>query len=95
MKSGFVAVGVVVLALVGIAAFYFIDIDQTQEGRLPDVKVEVEGGQLPEVDVKTGDVNVGQKDVTVKVPEVSVDMKEKSVSVPTISVTPPKDTETQ
>lgn len=48
------------------------DVDQTQEGELPDV--EVEGGQMPEFDVETADVDVGTKTTTVEVPDVDVNM---------------------
>lgn len=50
------------------------DIDQTQEGEMPDV--EVEGGEMPEYDVETADVDVGTtKDtVVMEKPVVDVDM---------------------
>lgn len=48
------------------------DVDQTQEGEMPDVNVE--GGQLPEFDVETADVDVGTKETTVEVPDVDVTM---------------------
>ena len=48
------------------------DVDQTQEGEMPDV--DVEGGQLPEYDVETADVDVGTKETTVTVPDVDVTM---------------------
>ncbi|MFN2099406.1 hypothetical protein [Altererythrobacter sp. MF3-039] len=48
------------------------DVDQTEEGEMPDV--DVEGGNLPEFDVETADVDVGTEEVTVDVPTVDVDM---------------------
>ncbi len=39
------------------------DVDQTQDGEMPEVKVE--GGQLPEYDVETAEVEVGTKETTV------------------------------
>ncbi|WP_379922864.1 hypothetical protein [Erythrobacter sp. R86502] len=48
------------------------DVDQTQEGDMPEVQVE--GGALPEFDVETADVDVGTKETTVEVPDVNITM---------------------
>lgn len=48
------------------------DVDQTQEGEMPEV--EVTGGQMPEYDVETADVDVGTKETTVEVPDVDITM---------------------
>lgn len=48
------------------------DVDQTQEGEMPEV--DVQGGQMPEFDVETADVDVGTKETTVEVPDVDVTM---------------------
>ena len=48
------------------------DVDQTQEGEMPEV--EVTGGQMPEFDVETADVDVGTKETTVEVPDVDITM---------------------
>ena len=48
------------------------DVDQTEEGEMPEVSVE--GGNMPEFDVETADVDVGTKTTTVEVPTVDVDM---------------------
>lgn len=61
-----VAAGAMVL---GLSA---CDIDQTEEAELPEVSVE--GGNMPEFDVETADVDVGTEEVTVDVPTVDVDM---------------------
>jgi hypothetical protein len=55
--------------------FAACDVDQTKEGEIPDVDVDVNasGGQLPEFDVEGPDVNVSTKNVTVEVPTVDVD----------------------
>ncbi|SHH02198.1 hypothetical protein [Cognatishimia maritima] len=71
-----VIAGVLVLAF----GIYMIDIDQTQETRLPDVDVSVEGGQLPEFDADVGDIEVGTKEVTVEVPTVDVQSPEEDVA---------------
>lgn len=48
------------------------DVDQTQEGEMPEV--EVTGGQMPEYDVETADVEVGTEEKTIEVPDVDVTM---------------------
>ena len=56
-------------ATLGLAA---CDVDQTEEAELPDV--DVEGGNMPEFDVETADVDVGSETMEVEVPTVDVDM---------------------
>ncbi len=48
------------------------DVDQTEEGSLP----EVEGGNLPEYDVEPADVDVDTGTKTVEVPTVDVDVNQ-------------------
>ena len=55
------------LFALGVAA---CDVDQTEEGSMPEV--EVEGGNLPEYDVDAADVNVGTDTQQVIVPDVDV-----------------------
>lgn len=75
MKPG-VIIGAV--ALVALIAFgiYMVDIDQTEEARLPNVEVTAEGGNMPEFDAEVGDIDVGSKEVTVEVPTVDVESPE-------------------
>ncbi|XUU61454.1 hypothetical protein ACRAQ6_04055 [Erythrobacter sp. HA6-11] len=47
------------------------DVDQTEEGNMPEV--EVEGGNLPEYDVEPMDVDV---DSNIEMPEVDVDVSQ-------------------
>ena len=47
-------------------------VNKTQEGKLPAVKVDASGGQLPEYNVQGPKVEVGSKKATVKVPTVHV-----------------------
>jgi hypothetical protein len=56
------------------------DVDQTKEAELPEV--EVKGGQAPEFDVETADVDVGTKTTTVEVPTVDVDMPDDAEGKP-------------
>lgn len=59
------------VAALGLAA---CDVEQTEEGSLPDVDIEAEAGSMPEYDVDTADVDVGTKEKTVTVPDVDVTM---------------------
>ncbi|MGB5777453.1 hypothetical protein [Allopontixanthobacter sediminis] len=56
------------VALLGLAA---CDVDQTEEGEMPEVNVE--GGNMPEYDVDTADVEVGTEERTVEVPTIDVE----------------------
>lgn len=51
----------------GIAA---CDVDQTQDGEMPDV--DVEGGQLPQYDVDPADIDVGTDTQRVIVPDIDI-----------------------
>ena len=64
-------------------------VEQTQEGELPDVDVSVDEGQLPAYDVDVADVDVSLTEKTVKVPKVIVVMEEVDVQVPVIDVDMP------
>ena len=50
------------------------DVDQTEEGSLPEVQVE--GGTLPEYDVEPADVDIDTGTTTVEVPTVDVDVNQ-------------------
>lgn len=47
---------------------------QTEEGEMPDVDVQAEGGKLPEYDVDAADVDIKTEERTVKVPDIDVNM---------------------
>ena len=67
------------------------DVDQTTEGKLPDGDGDGDGGQMPEFNVETAEIDVGTKKVDVTVPDVDVDVdsKEVEMTVPDINVTMP------
>ncbi|MFN3387709.1 MAG: hypothetical protein ACK40O_02170 [Allosphingosinicella sp.] len=65
-----------ILAIGSFAALAACDVDQTQEGEMPDVDVNASGGAMPEYDVEGPDVNVGTTNQTVEVPTVDVDAPE-------------------
>jgi hypothetical protein len=81
-------VALVLVALLVVAAFAFglIKIDQTQDARLPDVKVSTTGGQAPKFDVDTAKVDVGTKTEDVSLPKVKVDTEKTAIKVPTVDV---------
>jgi hypothetical protein len=54
------------------------DVDQTQEGELPDVDVNATGGELPEYNVEGPDVDVGTENQVVEVPTVDVDVPDEA-----------------
>ncbi|MBV7265518.1 hypothetical protein [Erythrobacter ani] len=60
----FITAALLGAASLGLAA---CDVDQTEEGSLP----EVEGGNMPEFDVEPADVDV---DSNIEMPEVDVDV---------------------
>ena len=86
-------VGIALMFVVGIAAgafaLFMVDIDQTKEARLPSVDLEVTGGQAPEWEATTGNIEITEEKTTVPVPEVEI--KQKEITVPGLKITPPED----
>lgn len=68
MKKSFAILAASGLAL-SLAA---CDVDQTEEGNLP----EVEGGNLPEYDVEPADVDVTTGTETIEVPTMDVEVQQ-------------------
>ncbi len=64
---------IAVLALTGLA-LAACDVDQTEEGDMPEINVE--GGNLPEYDVEPVDVDVEMGTTEVEVPTVDVDVED-------------------
>lgn len=62
------------MAAVLLTALSGCEVDQTQEGEMPEV--DVKGGQAPRYDVEGPDVDVGTKKKEVTVPTVDVDAPE-------------------
>lgn len=89
MKSAMTIIGAIAAVLLAVVGFYMVDIDQTQETRLPDVDVSVEGGQMPAFDAEVGSVEITEEEATVEVPNIEVTMEEETVTVPGIEVNPP------
>jgi hypothetical protein len=61
---GILMVALLAVPLVG------CNVRQTEEAEAPEV--EVKGGQLPEYDVSTADVDVGTKETTIEVPTIDI-----------------------
>lgn len=79
-----------------IAAFMMLavfgcSVEQTEEGELPDVDVQVEEGNMPEYDVETPDVDVRTEEREIEVPDVDVDTERRTVPVPDVDVEMPQD----
>ncbi|MFQ6549355.1 hypothetical protein AADZ90_015465 [Aestuariibius sp. 2305UL40-4] len=71
MKAVWAILAVVVVGVAVYLGVALVDVDQTQEAQLPDVDVTVEGGQAPEFDVDTGEIETGT--TTVEVPTLEIE----------------------
>jgi len=67
------------------------DVEQTEEGEMPEMDVDVEEGNMPEYDVEWADVNVNKTTRTVYVPKVVMEKEE--IEVPVIDFDMPDDME--
>lgn len=61
---------IILLFLAGGIATGFIDLQKTQEGRLPEIAVKQ--GALPKYEANVAKVEVGSRNETVEVPTVNV-----------------------
>ena len=82
MRGGLVLGLIVVVGIIAAFAFGLIDINQTRETKLPEIKAE--GGQMPGFDVKTADVKMGTSNTSIEVPKVKTEKE--TIAVPTIDV---------
>ena len=81
---------IVAAALLGLVAG--CDIDVKDEGQLPDI--EVEGGRLPDVDMRGPDIDVHQEEKEIEVPtDIDVKTEKRTIPVPDVDVTIPKEDE--
>ena len=85
-----ILVVVAVLAVLAYALGLF-NVDASGDLKAPDVDVAVEGGEMPNVQVETADIDVGTRTETVELPEVNVTTKEEQIKLPTVDVTPAGD----
>ena len=70
MRTLLALLGLVVVIVVALMAFGFINIDQTRQAQLPSVTVQ--GGQAPAFQADVGSVDVGTENKTVAVPHVDI-----------------------
>ncbi len=79
---------IVVIALIAAVTFAMglWNLDSSGSLKAPEVKVSAEGGEVPNVDLNTGSIDVGTKTETVKVPEVDVSTHDTDIKLPTIDV---------
>lgn len=80
----------------GLFALAGCDIDQTREGELPDVDVDVAEGQLPEFDVRGPDIDVESEERTIDVPTgVDIETEERTIEVPDVDIDIPEENENE
>ncbi|MCK0097708.1 hypothetical protein MWU60_19200 [Yoonia sp. F2084L] len=79
MKIASVLAIVVAAVAIGFGV-YMVDIDQTQEASLPNVDVNVEGGNLPEFSAEVGDIETGTEEITMEVPTITFESPEEDDS---------------
>ncbi len=70
---------IIAVAVVGFGV-YMIDIDQTEEGSLPNVELSVEGGNMPAFDAEVGDIETGTEEVTLEVPTIEFQSPEEDAA---------------
>jgi len=79
------------LLSVAMLSFTACNVEQTEEGEMPEVDVDVEDGNMPEYDVDWANVNVNTTTRTVEIPKVVVVTEEEQVEVPVINVNMPNE----
>lgn len=63
----------ILAALLSFGLFGFgCDVDQTEEGRAPDIDIQADPGEAPEYDVDTAEVELKTEEETVRVPDIDV-----------------------
>jgi hypothetical protein len=78
----------VAIGLAATLALSACDVDQTQEGELPQVDVDVEGGQLPRYDVNAPEIEIATRDEQVTIPDVDIDVdrEERTITLPDVNI---------
>ncbi|NZA27114.1 hypothetical protein H0E84_12060 [Luteimonas sp. SJ-92] len=93
MKPALIKSAALVAAIGAALSLGACQVEQTEEGKMPEVEVDAKAGQLPEYDVETADVEVGTRTETITVPDVDVHTEEREVEVPDVDVTMPDEKE--
>ena len=50
------------------------DVEETREGRAPDIDIQADPGEAPEYDIETAEVEVGTEVQEVRTPDIDVTM---------------------
>lgn len=79
------------LLLGGSMALMGCDVDVEDEGKLPEVDVDAEPGELPDVDVRGPDVEVDSEQKEIEVPDVDVETEKETITVPDVDVDLPEE----
>lgn len=85
-----ILVVVAVLAVLAYALGLF-NVDASGELEAPNVDVAVEGGEMPDVQVETADIDVGTKTESVELPDVDVSTTTEEIKLPTVDIDPAND----
>jgi hypothetical protein len=91
MNSNKSLVWIIVLVVAAVIAYFAFDMRVNDTGELPRVDASVEGGRLPDVDVRGPQVEVGTKKTEVTVP-TGIETEKREITTPTVDVDLPKDT---
>ncbi len=84
-----IILGILAVIAIVLLAVWAIDVDVSGDVEMPNV--EVTGGELPDVDVETVDVDVSMEEKTVELPDVDVEMEETTITLPDVDVTAPEE----
>ena len=97
MSSKLLLTAAAAAAIVAFAA-WAVDVDVSGDLEIPEVVADVDmrGGELPNVDVDTVDIDVQEKRASIPYPDVDVDVQEKQASIPypDFEVTSPEENKT-
>jgi len=80
-----IVVALIVLGVIAYALGLF-NVDASGDLKAPDVAVDVQGGEIPKVQVETGSIDVGTTTETIKVPDVEVKTDEVGIKVPDVEI---------
>lgn len=86
-RGGKAVAGIVALAVIVVVVLFgtgMLQLESTGGLRAPNV--EVSGGDVPQVALKTGSIKVSSDQATVDVPRIAVDRDQLEVNVPTIDI---------
>lgn len=74
-----------------VGGFFGCEVRQVEEGRPPDVDVQVDPGKVPDYEVDAPEVEVQTEQREVEVPNVDVDIntERRTIDVPDVDVIPP------